>query len=215
MSSYGSDKARRLLAMVEAVPGARSDVIEAGLALADDVIDRMRESARSGGASSEIRLAHPQFTRDGRRYVLSVRALRGGIPIMCIVAADLCYAMLRTGLRTRGALVIGDATHTLEGVSGSAVAEALTLMRAQSLPRVAVSATAELLLRQFWEPSPVDTDGSAFVNVFRGRMGGHNIESNERIRALIEADDATPTDSAWLLAQMRAATVQLSSRPGP
>lgn len=207
MSGYGADKARRLLAVIELTTDA-SGSVESALETTDDVVDRLRASARGSGGPA-LKLAHLQFLREGRRYALSVRAVRAGIPVICITVADMCYSLLSTGYCSRGAIVVGEATHGPEGISGPAVVEALSLMRQQSLPRVVVSPAAELVVRQFWEPSSTDADGALFLNFFRGRTTRSHSASSAKIRAALEAGNlfgAPDGAEQWLLEQLKAAT---------
>ncbi len=205
MSGYGADKVRRLLAIVEVVTSTPTMALEAALEGADEIVDRLRASTRAGTA---LRLTHPQFVREGRRFALSVRAARAGIPAICVTVADVCYALLGSGFCSRGAVVVGETTHGPEGVSGPAVIEALSLMREQSLPRVVVSPAAELVVRQFWEPSANDLDGCAFFNFFRGRTSRSYLEPTAKIRRYLEAGElfgAPEGAHAWLLRQLQAA----------
>lgn len=208
MSGYGADKVRRLLAVIEVVTSAPTSALEAALEIADDVVDRMRASARRD-SGSELRLTHPQFLREGRRYALSVRSVRAGIPMISVTVADMCHALLRSGFCSRGAVVVGEAMHGPQGVTGPAVVEALALMREQSLPRVVVSQAAELVMRQFWEPSSTDADGALFLNFFRGRTARAYAEPSAKIRAALEAGEllgAPEGAHTWLLRQLQSAT---------
>jgi hypothetical protein len=163
--------AKRMLMLVElesvdGKPVSRTGFPEQAKREALGLLDDAR-TAISGLAAV---FADPQYSHDSRTLVLSVNAVPSGTPFISIVTTDLCIALLRHGVRTRGAIVLGSAVHTPDHLSGAAVLEALQLAHEQDRPRIAVSPIAEAILSAFCDSCPRDDDGHYFLDIFRGHV---------------------------------------------
>jgi hypothetical protein len=161
----------RLLTLVElesvvGKPGSRRGFPEAAK---QEALRLLEDATRAiGGLAAAF--ADPQYSHDARTLVLSVNAVASGTPFISIVTTDLCIALLRHGVRTRGAIVLGSAVHTPDHLGGAAVLEALQLTHAQERPRIAISPAAEVVLSSFGNSCPCDDDGRYFLDIFRGHI---------------------------------------------
>jgi hypothetical protein len=164
-----ANDAKRMLMLVElesidGKPGSQRCFPEQAKQEALNLLEHARTAI--GGLAAAF--ADPQYSHDSRTLVLSVNAVASGTPFISIVTTDLCIALLRHGVRTRGAIVLGSAVHTTDHLSGVAMLEALQLTHEQERPRVAISPTAEAVLSAFCNSCPRDDDGHYFLDIFRG-----------------------------------------------